>query len=81
MSIHCNYTYRVREDLLYDDRGRLHTVYGIEVLEEPSGRLLTEYTVSDLFTERERAEALTALCNELELEPVHLMDVAEDALV
>lgn len=74
------YTYRIREDWITDEDGVLHQVYGIEVVEMPTGRLLEQYTVADLFTNRERAEALAELCTRLELSPIHLMDVAEDAL-
>ncbi len=74
------YSYRVREDKIEDEEGILHTVYGIEVL-DGAGRLLPAYTLPDLFCRREQAESLCQLCNQLELEPVHLFAVAEDALV
>ena len=75
------YTYRIREDQVLDEDQIPHTVYGIEVVEMPSGRILAEYTVANLFSRREQAEELAALCTRLELSPIHLMDVAEDALV
>ena len=34
--------------------------------------------VPDVVTERERAESFVSLCNECDLDPVHLMDVIED---
>ena len=34
----------------------------------------------DVFAERKKAEELVELCNSLELEPIHLEDVVEDAL-
>ncbi|MGM9647800.1 MAG: DUF6514 family protein [Eubacteriales bacterium] len=74
------YTYRVREDRLRDEEGVEHKVYGIEVLSE-AGELLPEYTIPDLFCQREPAEGLASLCTELQLEPIHLAAVAEDTLV
>ncbi|MBQ7828432.1 MAG: hypothetical protein IJX47_07260 [Clostridia bacterium] len=74
------YTYRVREDRITDEEGVWHTVYGIEVLTE-TGEPLSEYAISDLFCSREQAEELASLCTKLELDPIHLTAVAEDALV
>lgn len=34
----------------------------------------------DVFSERKKAEELVYLCNSLELDPIHLEDVVEDAL-
>lgn len=34
----------------------------------------------DVFSERKKAEELVELCNTLELDPIHLEDVVEDAL-
>ena len=74
------YTYRVRTDRKIAEEGTEHKFYGIEVLSE-TGELLPEYTIPDLFCQWQRAEELVKLCNELELEPIHLTAVAEDALV
>lgn len=74
------YLYRVREDSVPDETGVLHTVYGIEVLTQ-KGDLLPAYTLPDLFDRFDRANELARLCTKLELEPIHLFDVAEDALV
>lgn len=74
------YTYRVRADRIQDEEQEQRTVYGIEVLSE-KGEVLSEYTLQDLFCESDRAQELVTLCNRLELDPVHLFAVAEDALV
>lgn len=72
------YTYQIREDLFCDEDGTLVPIYGIEVFSPSSPTPLFSY--SDLFTRRHQAEELIALCNRLELDPVHLIDVIEDAL-
>lgn len=73
------YTYRLREDTCADDDGTLVKVYGIEVYDRQSSAPLLTY--ANLFTRRNQAEELIDLCNRLELDPIHLTDVVEDALV
>lgn len=73
------YTYRIRTDERVDEDGNSIVVYGIEAAEGSS--VLPAHSVPDLFTERADAEKLVRLCNRLELDPVHLLSVCEDALV
>lgn len=70
------YTYRIRTDRIEDEENTLHTVYGIEVLE--NGKLLK--AIPDVFTNSERAENFIALLNSEKLELIHLPDVIEDEL-
>ena len=72
------YTYCIREDICRDEDGTLIPVYGIEVFDGQSPTPLLSYR--DLFTRRRQAEELIELCNRLELDPVHLNDVIEDAM-
>ena len=71
------YTYRLRENHCTDEDGTPVTVSGIEVFEDRSTAPILSY--SDLFTRRDQAEELIGLCNRLDLDPVHLNDVVEDA--
>ena len=74
-----HYTYQIREDHCLDEDGTHVTVYGIEVYETQSSVPLLSY--ADLFTDKRKAQELIDLCNRLELDPVHLTDVVEDALI
>ncbi len=55
--------------------GQNYVCYGIRLI--CAG---TEVTVEDLSLDREEVEELVALCNRLELSPVHFRDVIEDFL-
>ncbi len=70
------YTYKVRVDIKHDEDGRVHTVYGIDLLCNDD----IVKSLPDIFFDRSRAEQLAELCNSLDLSPLHLEDVAEDAL-
>ena len=52
----------------------IHTGYGISCLME--GAVVKE--IEDLSTDRSSVETLAKACNELELDPIQLEDVAED---
>ena len=65
------YFYHVAETKVMDERGVLHARYG----------LAATASMPDMFAERERAEQLARLCNELELSIIHFPDVVEDAII
>ena len=67
-----NHTYRIRKDIVYDELGKPHTVYGITL----DGSLSTP----DIFTSRPAAEEFIKLCNRLELSPEHIYEVIDDFL-
>ena len=72
--------YEIREDSIKDEKGGVHTVYGLEVQMQSGEEREIIRTVKDLFCEREDARRLAALCTELELDPDQLDDVIADAL-
>ena len=67
-----NHTYKIREDIVYDERGKPHNVYGITL----DGSL----SIPDIFTSRPAAEEFIKLCNRLDLSPEHVYEVIDDIL-
>lgn len=67
-----NRTYKIREDIFYDEFGKPHTVYGITLDDALS--------IPDIFTSRPAAEEFIKLCNRLELSPLHIYEVIDDLL-
>ncbi|MBR3848119.1 MAG: hypothetical protein IKM21_02380 [Oscillospiraceae bacterium] len=66
--------YYVTEDIMYlEDVGKYKS-YGIELRE---GECVIE-KIRDIDISREGVEELYALCNKLELSPIHFRDVIED---
>ena len=65
--------YQLRSDTVLDEDGKRHTTYGIEY--RPAN-----VSVKDVFLDKEKAAAFVAKCNALDLSPIHLYDVIEDAL-
>ena len=77
------YHYQIRKDVkVLEEEAREYIAYGIEAKElcanGAEGTVVA--CVEDIFLEEEAARALADLCNELELDPLHLYDVAEDAI-
>lgn len=71
-------TYKViKENLQNREFGR-YVSYGICAYSEDT-RMIIE-SISDVSPEKEKAEKLAALCNENKLEPIHLIEVIEDAI-
>lgn len=59
----------------YIIEGKFHTGYGIAL--KASG-IYDAVCFSDITTNREKAEKIIALCNELQLSPIHLQEVVCD---
>ena len=70
------YEYKIREDVITDEEGELHTVFGIEAW---CGKELVR-TISDVFYQQKNAEHYIELFNKLNLSIIHLEDVIEDIL-
>ncbi len=70
------FTYQTQEEKIYHPLTGSYTAYGISVIYKSK---LVEY-VSNVFLEKEEAEAFVGLCNELELDVIHLHDVIEDMI-
>lgn len=58
----------------------LRTCYGIAVVEICDGVPIILQTVSDISASIEKLGELVELCNELDLDPIHLNDVVDDYL-
>ncbi len=71
------YTYRLRQDTLQDEIGRVQVVYGVEAL-DPDGKVHCAFP--DIFFDREKALSFVRICNEQDVDPIHLQDLVEDAL-
>lgn len=65
--------YQLRTDVLCDEEGNVHTVYGVDVYYHVR-------SVPDLFTDKNRALDCIALWNREQPDPVHFDDVIADAL-
>ena len=72
-----NYIYRLNEITITDEEDIKHIVYGIDAVDK-CGNILTSYT--DIFFDQTKTENFVALCNECELELIHLPDMVEDAI-
>lgn len=69
--------YKLREDVLALNEQSYKT-YGIDVLDTKTKEILK--SVEDISLDKSPLEELISLCNELELDTVHLEDVIEDFL-
>ena len=72
------YQYRkIQTDCVSLDIGSYES-FGIQVTSEASDKVLA--TVSDVSPDGECVQRIVDLCNQLQLDPIHLSEVAEDAL-
>lgn len=69
-------TYYVQEENLYHTEIGFYTSFGILALQ--NDKLIGH--VSDVFEDREKADTFVKLCNESQLDIIHLYDVIDDAL-
>ena len=69
--------YRMKEGILQDEQGIARKVYGIEAVDE-AGNIL--FSFPDVFFDYEKAEVFVHLCNEQQVEPVHIHDVISNAI-
>ena len=69
--------YRLRSDVITDEDGKSHTVFGIEAI---TAKNIVIASVSDIFFNENQAKAFIALCNKQRLSLIHLHDVIEDIL-
>ena len=60
------------EEIVSQELGK-YTAYGITYKKDND-----RVTISDLSLDKDKANELVCLCNQLNLEPVHLYDAAED---
>lgn len=69
----------VKETLRSQEIGTYQT-FGVGAYRSCQERLKRVALVSDVFLEQEAAERFVKRCNQLQLDPSHLLDVIEDAL-
>lgn len=73
------YTYILTQSACTEPSGGA-TVYGIALNHDTEYLPNVQTRFSDLGTDRRQIQTLVDLCNELQLHPIHLVDVAEDFL-
>lgn len=64
--------YQINQAVVFDESGEQHETYGL---------IYNNTVINDISTDKEKVERLVALCNELELSPIHIYDVIDDFLV
>lgn len=62
----------------YQGKDTVRTGYGISLIEDCGDTVTVLDTVADLSPDAESVEQLVRHCNELELDPIHLHEVAYD---
>ena len=72
-------TYGVREEIYrLGDAGRVAFGIAVYANAEENGTATVVRSVGDVSGNKDEIEELVRLCNECELDPIHLMDVVED---
>lgn len=72
--------YEILQETLWNSEIGTYTAYAVCAYERQNGNaILLSYT-SDVFLNKEDAEAFVSLCNRLHLSLIHLPDAIEDAL-
>ena len=66
--------YKLCKDTVIDEDGNALNTYGIEIWKGEK----IEKALVDISTNRARVSLLVNLCNELDLDPIHIYDVIED---
>lgn len=69
------------KELNYKEEIGSYTAYGIGACINKNGKKETLEYISDVFIDRQKAEHLADLCNRLHLDPIHLRDVVDDAVI
>ncbi len=72
-----DYTLTIRTDILRDDTGVCHTVYGIDVT-DAHGRVLS---IPDISFDETVVSQLISVCERERIALCHLADVIEDTIV
>lgn len=69
--------YKVCVGTVIDEAGKEHTTYGVELWQ----LCQAVRVIPDVSLDEASVRELVRLCNELELDPIHLDDVVEDFLI
>ena len=70
--------YQLRKDILYQQDAGDYTSYGIDVFNSQSNVLIR--SIPDISLEKGLLKNLISLCNDLQLDIIHLDDVVDDFL-
>ncbi len=70
--------YQLRKDILYQQDAGDYTSYGIDAFNSQSNVLIR--SIPDISLEKELLKNLISLCNDLQLDIIHLDDVVDDFL-
>lgn len=73
-------TYQLLQETLWHSEYGSYTAYAICAFEEQDGQKILRAHISDVFLDKQEAEAFVSLCNRLHLSLIHLPDAIEDAL-
>jgi hypothetical protein len=71
-------SYKLRKDNLFHRNIGSYSSYGIDAFDDSSSNPI--HSILDISTEKDSLENLICLCNESQLDIVHLDDVVEDFL-
>lgn len=72
--------YQILQETLWNSEVGTYTTYAVCAYERQNGNDVLRAYTSDVFLNKEKAEAFVLLCNHLQLSLIHLPDAIEDAL-
>ena len=72
--------YEILQETLWNSEIGTYTAYAVCAYERQNGHNILRSYTSDVFLNKEEAEAFVRLCNHLHLSLIHLPDAIEDAL-
>ncbi len=74
------YRYLLTEKRMCTDDNISYTAFGIRVLSTDTPQECEMLNISDISCDASKISRLAELCNELQLDPIHLHDVIDDIL-
>ena len=72
--------YQILQETLWNPETGTYTAYAVCAYERQNENSVLRSYTSDVFLNKEEAEAFVNLCNQLHLSLIHLSDAIEDAL-
>ena len=72
------YHYQPTKNYLFSNESGLHVSFGIDVTDNNDQTILS---ISSVSTDRKKVVDLCELCTELQLDPIHLVDVLDDTFL
>lgn len=74
------FLYRIFEEMAITSDGEKHKTYGIRAYRKDAKQWVCDAFVEDISSDMYLVMQLAESCTRLELDPVHLRDVVEDAI-